>query len=704
MASFAQTLRTYRSGNLTLDELLQEVDRLLTHGRANAKWMLATLAEEDHRQLLPADVHEAVKQKIEAAAQAEQPEENHPTGTQYAQGDGTPDMERTVLTRRYSAESSVALAPSTGVNSTLEQGEEAYRIKGTGDVLNHRFELEECVGSGGMGKVYKALDRRKLEANDRNPHVAVKILNLAFRAHPDSLIALQREAKKCQSLAHPNILRVYDFDRDGATVYMTMEYLSGESLGRKTGAPDFKGMTSHEALRIVNFMGRALAFAHECGIVHSDFKPANVFIIDTGEVKVIDFGLARAFQRAEDADMEATRFDAGSLGALTPAYASPEMLERKQPDPRDDIYSLACTTYEMLTGHHPFGKTHATAARDGGLHLKRHKALTRCQWRALHKALAFDREKRTATVNQFLREINAKHSLANRIALGAAAVGSVVLIGAGIAYNFSDIRRGAPPAVDQAAAPELAPSMIEPKPPTQAARVERPARRAETPEISLGSVLPLIQRISCSLIQASVDGGVVSLEGYAKERDITRLKGDLGALAGVSRVDVEITPISDEKCDIIEVVSPFWFGNRKLELGTSIRPKNETGQFVEGESLILDIRTPSYDSYVNVDYYSLDGGVVHMVPSPRLTSNQAPANYQATIGDLGEWTVVEPFGTEMIVLLATPEPLFDSLRKEYEPTSQYLADLKKRLTQLIEKVGKNRITADFVLITTRKGT
>ena len=84
-----------------------------------------------------------------------------------------------------------------------------------GDVLNGRFVLEERVGSGGMSTVYKALDRRKLEADDRNPYVAVKVLNVEFRSHPQSLIALQREAKKSQSLAHPNIVRVYDFDRDG---------------------------------------------------------------------------------------------------------------------------------------------------------------------------------------------------------------------------------------------------------------------------------------------------------------------------------------------------------------------------------------------------------------------------------------------------------------------------------------------------------
>jgi serine/threonine protein kinase len=265
--------------------------------------------------------------------------------------------------------------------------------------------LEERLGEGGMSTVYKAVDRRKLEADDRYPYVAVKVLNMEFRAHPDSLIALQREAKKSQSLAHPNIVRVYDFDRDGSTVYMTMEYLTGRSLAQILRAPDFKGMAQEEALRILEGLAAALRFAHDNGIVHSDFKAGNIFLTDTGEVKVIDFGIARAFRRPEQVDMEMTRFDAGSLGALTPTYASAQMLEGQEVDPRDDIYALACIAYEMLTGRHPFGRMQATEARDGGLEVERRKNLSRRQWKALKSALNFNREHRTPSVEQFMADL-----------------------------------------------------------------------------------------------------------------------------------------------------------------------------------------------------------------------------------------------------------------------------------------------------------
>src|SRR5205085_2327277 len=152
----------------------------------------------------------------------------------------------------------------------------------------------------------------------------------------------------------------------------------------------FKGMPYHDAMRIVSGIGKALEYAHERGFVHCDLKPANVFLTGKGEVKVIDFGIARVFKKPEE-DTEATVFDAGSLGGMTPAYASPEMLEHRVPDPRDDIYALACITYELLTGRHPFNRLAATQARSAGLKPQRPDKLGHRQWRALRAALSFER-------------------------------------------------------------------------------------------------------------------------------------------------------------------------------------------------------------------------------------------------------------------------------------------------------------------------
>ncbi|MGD8843337.1 MAG: serine/threonine-protein kinase, partial [Gammaproteobacteria bacterium] len=452
MASFAHALKSFSSGSLSQDQLYAEVERILADGRGDENWLLETLDEENTRVPLPAEVHAAVKSRIEQAAADKRLKQR--AGGQGPEATADFDISQTHVATHFSAPAAEAetvanVQPSavsvsaSGLNASAAVTEPEESMKGVGDVLNGRFILEERLGSGGMSTVYKAIDRRKLEADDRNPYVAVKVLNVEFRAHPQSLIALQREAKKSQSLAHPNIVRVYDFDRDGATVYMTMEYLQGRSLAQIFRAPNFKGMLQEEALPLLEQIADALKFAHDNGIVHADFKPANVIITESGQVKVIDFGIARAFQRPDQSDMEATRFDAGSLGALTPTYASPEMLEHREVDPRDDIYALGCIAYEMFTGRHPFGRMQATEARDGGLQLERRKGLTRKQWNTLKSAVAFDREQRTPTVRQFCDDLRCQGPLSfgSRIGLAVVAAGLLAAAGTGI-YYYGD--RSAP--------------------------------------------------------------------------------------------------------------------------------------------------------------------------------------------------------------------------------------------------------------------
>lgn len=408
MSSLVQALRLFRSGSLSQQELFVELDRILEDDRTDDTWLLQLLDEEHARAPLPEEVREKLRSRIDRSAQEKRLREDD-NGTAKAR---EPDLEEATrletqlldtekIASRTSRDKEVASVERSSAGASAEVG----HIVDVGDVLNDRFELIERLGTGGMSAVYKALDRRRLEADDRNPYVAVKVLNVEFRAHPKSLIALQREAKKSQMLAHPNIVSVYDFDRDGSTVYMTMEFLSGHSLSQVIKDPGFKGMPEDEAFRILDGMAAALRYAHENGILHADFKPANVFLTDSGKVKVIDFGIARAFQQPGQVEEEKTRFDPGLLGAMTPTHASPEMLEQQEMDPRDDVFALACTAYELLTGVHPFGRIPANQARDGGLQVRRHKGLTQRQWKALRSALEFDREHRTPTVAQFCRDM-----------------------------------------------------------------------------------------------------------------------------------------------------------------------------------------------------------------------------------------------------------------------------------------------------------
>ncbi len=273
-------------------------------------------------------------------------------------------------------------------------------------VIKDRFILEQPLGRGGMGQVYKARDLRKEEAQDDQPWVAIKFLREEFGRHPRALISLQREAKKSQQLAHPNVVTVYDFDRDGERVYMTMEYLEGEPLSRWEELK-LPGERKQLVTGLIEQISRGLAFAHEHGVVHSDLKPANVFVTREGRVKILDFGIARIAGNAVVQDS----FDAGELGALTAKYASLEMLEGgHEPHPADDVYALGLIAHQLYTGEHPFGGKNAVDAMAEGLSPPLIKGINRARARAIQGALAFRQADRIQSASLFLRAFSPRQA------------------------------------------------------------------------------------------------------------------------------------------------------------------------------------------------------------------------------------------------------------------------------------------------------
>jgi serine/threonine protein kinase len=271
-----------------------------------------------------------------------------------------------------------------------------------GSLIGGRYELQAQLGSGGMGKVFRAHDRLRAEAQDRDPHIALKILSDEFKDHPDSMIAMQREAKRAQTLSHPNVINVHDFFRDGPHLYLTMELLDGKPLDEMLRTDYWGGLPFEQAWPIIECVCSALEYGHQKGIVHSDIKPANIFVCDDGVVKVLDLGIARPIPLANAPESEQTTFDPGKrLGSLTPAYASLEMWYQDTPDPRDDIYALACVAYMLLTGVHPFkGKSAKKSAEEKAIP-KRIDSLSRGQWSALSGGLEFHRSDRIESVDKF---------------------------------------------------------------------------------------------------------------------------------------------------------------------------------------------------------------------------------------------------------------------------------------------------------------
>ncbi len=300
-----------------------------------------------------------------------------------------------------------------------------------GTVLKKRFELLEIIGRGGMGKVFKARDLVKVQARDSNPYVAIKVLSERFKKHSRAFIALQREASKAQRLAHPNIATVYDFDHDEETIYMTMELLHGQPFDKLIGNLPPGGLPLNLALHYIEGLCNGLGYAHKQNLIHCDLKPANIFLCDNGSVKLLDFGITRAIKKEQQKSGDETLFDPASLKALTPAYASVEMFRGDPPDPRDDIYALACVAYELLTGVHPYKKVAAHKALE--LNLKptpiKGKGISRKQQKALYDALALERSKRLQSVEKFMEGMQKPKSRLKQLVAGSAII---MLLGAAL--------------------------------------------------------------------------------------------------------------------------------------------------------------------------------------------------------------------------------------------------------------------------------
>jgi serine/threonine protein kinase len=303
-----------------------------------------------------------------------------------------------------------------------EPGEPATAI-GPGSWVRGRYVLMQMIGSGGMGQVWKAKDSYLERTNDPFPFVAIKMLNANLEQDPDGYVALQRETKKAQELAHPNVVTVHLFDTDSpgsGRAFMSMELLEGEGLDARIGGHP-SGDARNEARPIIIGMAKGLEYAHKRGIVHADLKPGNVFITGAGVPKILDFGIARAAKIA-GVNRRADSFDAGTFGGITLGYASIDMIEKREPHPADDVYALGLVAYELLSGRHPFKGLSAVEARDARLLPVRLRDVRRHEWRAVARALAFDRDRRFQNAGEFLRAFEGKSATAKVLGTLAAAL------------------------------------------------------------------------------------------------------------------------------------------------------------------------------------------------------------------------------------------------------------------------------------------
>jgi eukaryotic-like serine/threonine-protein kinase len=285
-----------------------------------------------------------------------------------------------------------------------------------GQTLSSRYRIERELGEGGMGVVYLATDTQILGET-----FAVKVLKEHLR--PEALALLREEVHKTRRLSHPNIVDVHSVNVDGTKLYVLMEYLEGKSLNALLDEEFGRGMPFRRAWPIIEDVAAALAYAHDHSVIHSDLKPANIFVTTSGRTKLLDFGIARVSRGP------LLHKRSGSL-VLTPSYASCEMLEGKEADRRDDIYSLASVIYEMLSGERPFGELTALEAREAVAQVPPLEMLSRGQNAELSKALAFDREVRTSSVEKLVAGLAAgREHRARPIALLVGAITATAALG-----------------------------------------------------------------------------------------------------------------------------------------------------------------------------------------------------------------------------------------------------------------------------------
>jgi serine/threonine protein kinase len=316
-------------------------------------------------------------------------------------------------------------------------------------MLRGRYILEAEIGRGGVGTVYRALDLNRGGLPPEHRHVALKILGENAARRPDAVDALRREYHQAQSLSHPGIVNVFDFDHDGDTYFVTMELLDGESLGELTRRLLPNKLPLEAATRILRELGDAIVYAHGRGILHLDLKPDNVMVDADGHVRVLDFGIAQT-QIAEPRIPQMR----SAPPAATPAYASCERLVQERPDVRDDIFSFSCITYELLVGRHPFDRSSALTARKDGRKARRSRDLSRRQWAALESGLAWAREDRPANMRELLQGL-ALHSSApagtstRRVTWHRAAAVALVMLGSAALLNWARIQDRAREGADE---------------------------------------------------------------------------------------------------------------------------------------------------------------------------------------------------------------------------------------------------------------
>jgi len=632
----------------------------------------------------------------------------------------------------------------------------------------HWYEIHAILGRGGFGITYLALDtnlNHEVAIKEFLPtDLAMRASDSSIHPISDEHLdifswGLNRFINEAQTLAqfrHPNIVLVHSVFEANGTAYMVMEYEKGESLEE---AYNLNRLNSEEALLgILHPLMDGLQRIHESGFVHRDIKPKNIYLRDDGRPVLLDFGSAR----------QALGVETRTLTTLvSPGYAPFEQYnatrDSDKQGPWTDIYALGATIYRGMSGKSPVDAlARANAKLEGNkdilepaVELGEGKFSQRFL-EGIDRSLRFAPEERPQSIAQWREmfpewegsitatirapqprasESEAPTEVApdtgpenrftdagtmivgNRAARPAtpgeaksplkspALLAVAVIAVLGIAIGIWRMQMGVPTTPDDATtatAPTVAPAASAPSAAGGGGTGAQTA--AATAKASIDQVRATLDAMPCSVLQTSINAGNLIVRGYAAGSE-ARKQID-SSISKVADTRNEVQNMPRIYCQTLELYAPFWKANFDSGFGTTIGTPNSDNVFRGGERLVLDIKTPTYKSWLYVDYFAQDGNVVHMMPSPGEDFNQGEPRESFQLGeegDIGLWEVAPPFGTEMIVILAASTPIFEDAREQLENANDYRTALGRRLKALESQPEKTKVSADFVVINTKPG-
>ena len=523
-----------------------------------------------------------------------------------------------------------------------------------------KYELRGTLGKGAMGTVHDGWDPAIAR------RVAIKTVRLPDADDEEGQEALsrfRREAQAAGRLNHPNIVGVYDYGETDELAYIVMEFIDGRTLKHALDADE--RLAAADAIRLVGDILDGLAYSHALGVVHRDIKPANIMLTASGRAKIADFGIAR---------IESSSLTQAGTVLGTPAYMSPEQFMGHVVDRRSDIYSTGVLLYQLLTGERPF---------EGSLTGIMHKALNTTPPRpseisvtapafldaVVARAMARRPEDRFDTAEAFALALRQETSLARPspadedhtivartplqaapappappppprrkllpIALGAAALLAV----AGIA----GIRLLAP-GPTKTPAPAPPPARIAAAPPAAA------AIRA-----SLDRALPAI---ACTLAHAdAAPDRAVTLSGVAGAGAPANALHAAATQAGAATIDDRVVGTTGPYCGLLDILRV------PAAAGRVIRVAEADGKTVlaDHQTVAVAVTMPPFSGMLHVAYVGSDGSVAQLVPGPGEPARTYQAGEQIVFGrpsaSSSGWTVGPPFGTDLIVVVASPAPI-----------------------------------------------